>query len=139
MIAAAPASAFGVCARTSTVPVTPPALRNTATTSPAFIGPPRFIINLQSSISDHQSAISWFPVPPHPERTPRAVHPSVAAAGTPPKKKLTPGAWEEARALVYTHRHRLALGLGLMLVSRAAGLVAPFSTKYFVDDVITQQ
>jgi subfamily B ATP-binding cassette protein MsbA len=67
------------------------------------------------------------------------VHPSVAAAGTPPKKKLTPGAWEEARALVYTHRHRLALGLGLMLVSRAAGLVAPFSTKYFVDDVITQQ
>jgi len=78
-------------------------------------------------------------VPPHPERTPRAVHPSVAAAGTPPKKKLTPGAWEEARALVYTHRHRLALGLGLMLVSRAAGLVAPFSTKYFVDDVITQQ
>lgn len=67
------------------------------------------------------------------------MHPSVAAAGTPPKKKLTPGAWEEARALVYTHRHRLALGLGLMLVSRAAGLVAPFSTKYFVDDVITQQ
>ena len=67
------------------------------------------------------------------------MHPSVAAAGTPPKKKLTAGAWEEARALVYTHRKRLALGLSLMLVSRAAGLVAPFSTKYFVDDVITQQ
>src|SRR5204863_10012465 len=78
-------------------------------------------------------------VPPHPERTPRAVHPSVAAAGTPPKKKITAGAWEEARALVWTHRKRLALGLGLMLVSRAAGLVAPFSTKYLMDDVIAQK
>ena len=78
-------------------------------------------------------------MPPHPERTPRAVHPSVAAAGTPPKKKITPGAWEEARALIWTHRKRLALGLGLMLISRAAGLVAPFSTKYLMDDVIAQQ
>ena len=50
--------------------------------------------------------------------------------------KLTPGAWEEARALVYKHRKRLALGLGLMLISRMAGLVAPFSTKYLMDDVI---
>jgi len=79
------------------------------------------------------------PVPPHPERTPRAVHPSVAAAGTPPKKKISPGAWEEARGLIWTHRKRLALGLGLMLISRAAGLVAPFSTKYLMDDVIAQQ
>jgi len=63
----------------------------------------------------------------------------VAAVETPKKKKLTAGAWEEARALVYTHRKRLALGLTLMLISRAAGLVAPFSTKYFVDDVVTQQ
>ena len=55
-----------------------------------------------------------------------------------PRKKLTPGAWEEARALVWTHRKRLALGLGLMLVSRAAGLVAPFSTRYLMDDVIAQ-
>src|SRR4051794_30299634 len=55
-----------------------------------------------------------------------------------PKKKITPGAWEEARGLVWTHRKRLALGLCLMLVSRAAGLVAPFSTKFFMDDVIAQ-
>jgi subfamily B ATP-binding cassette protein MsbA len=57
-----------------------------------------------------------------------------------PSKKpaLTPGAWEEARALLWTHRRRLALGLGLMLVSRAAGLVAPFSTKWFMDDVVAQ-
>jgi len=55
-----------------------------------------------------------------------------------PKSKLTPGAWEEARALIYKHRKRLALGLGLMLISRVAGLVAPFSTKYLMDDVIAQ-
>jgi ABC-type multidrug transport system fused ATPase/permease subunit len=79
------------------------------------------------------------PVPPHPERTPRAVHPSVAAAGAPPKAKISPGAWEEARALIWTHRKRLALGLSLMLISRAAGLVAPFSTKYLMDDVIAQK
>src|SRR5436190_20135836 len=80
-----------------------------------------------------------FLVPPHPERTPRSVHPSVGATGAPPKTKISRGAWEEARALIWTHRKRLALGLGLMLVSRAAGLVAPFSTKYLMDDVIAQK
>src|SRR5262245_54252150 len=55
------------------------------------------------------------------------------------KKKLSPDAWLEARALVWTYRKRLALGLALMLISRAAGLVAPFSTKWFMDDVITKQ
>src|SRR6478736_7687692 len=56
-----------------------------------------------------------------------------------PKKALTAGAWEEARSLIYTHRRRLAVGLALMLVSRVAGLVAPLSTKYFMDNVITQK
>jgi subfamily B ATP-binding cassette protein MsbA len=56
-----------------------------------------------------------------------------------PKKKLSPGAWQEARALVWTHRQRLSLGLGLMLISRLAGLVAPFSTKTLMDSVIAQQ
>ena len=42
----------------------------------------------------------------------------------PKKKALTAGAWEEARALIWTHRKRLSLGLGLMLVSRLAGFVA---------------
>jgi subfamily B ATP-binding cassette protein MsbA len=55
------------------------------------------------------------------------------------KKKLTPGAWEEARSLIWAHRRRLALGLGLILVSRLAGLVAPWSTKWLMDDVIGQQ
>jgi subfamily B ATP-binding cassette protein MsbA len=52
---------------------------------------------------------------------------------------MTPGAWEEARRLVWEHRKRMALGLGLMLVNRLSGLVAPWSTKWLVDDVIGKQ
>jgi ABC-type multidrug transport system fused ATPase/permease subunit len=58
------------------------------------------------------------------------------ANSEPPKKALTPGAWEEARGLVWTHRRRLALGLALMLVSRLSDLVLPTTTKYLMDDVI---
>ena len=54
------------------------------------------------------------------------------------KKKgfATPGAWAEARALVRTHRKRLILGMGLMLISRGAGFVVPAMSGYVVDDVI---
>lgn len=45
-------------------------------------------------------------------------------------------AWEEARALVAEHRARLSLGLGLLLLSKAAGFVLPSSTKYLIDEVI---
>jgi subfamily B ATP-binding cassette protein MsbA len=45
-------------------------------------------------------------------------------------------AWREARSLVWAHRRRLMLGLGLMLVSRLAGLVLPASSKYLIDDVV---
>jgi ABC-type multidrug transport system fused ATPase/permease subunit len=55
-----------------------------------------------------------------------------------PKKAFTAGAWDEARALIWTHRKRLALGLGLMTINRLSGLVLPTTTKYFVDDVIGQ-
>jgi subfamily B ATP-binding cassette protein MsbA len=44
--------------------------------------------------------------------------------------------WEEARVLVWAHRGRLALGLGLMLVNRTVGLVLPATSKFLVDDVI---
>jgi subfamily B ATP-binding cassette protein MsbA len=54
----------------------------------------------------------------------------------PPKPKLTKGAWEEARAIIWTHRKRLGLGLALMIVNRLAGLVLPFTSKYLMDDVI---
>ena len=52
------------------------------------------------------------------------------------KKRLTAGAWQEARALIWRYRWRLALGLLLMLVSRGAGLVLPAMTRYVIDDVI---
>ena len=54
------------------------------------------------------------------------------------KQFATPGAWDEARKLVHVHRNRLILGLGLMLVSRLAGLVLPWMSGYVVDDVIGQ-
>ncbi|MFL6254831.1 MAG: ABC transporter ATP-binding protein, partial [Pyrinomonadaceae bacterium] len=53
------------------------------------------------------------------------------------KKRLTPTqAWRDARELVWAHRSRLALGMGLMLVNRLVGLVLPASSKYLVDEVI---
>ncbi len=54
------------------------------------------------------------------------------------KKKLPPmsSVWREARELIWAHRHRLALGLGLMLISRLAGLVLPATSKFLIDDVI---
>ncbi len=55
-----------------------------------------------------------------------------------PKKAFTAGAWEEARGIIWTHRKRLALGLGLMLINRLSGFVLPTTTKYLMDDVITQ-
>ena len=56
----------------------------------------------------------------------------------PTKRKVTRGALDEARALVWSHRRRLALGLGLMVISRLSDLVLPFTTKYLMDDVIAQ-
>src|SRR5262249_62023865 len=60
----------------------------------------------------------------------------VAQPDKPTKNKLTAGAWEEARALVWQHRRRLALGLTTMLLHRLAGLVAPWSTKWLMDEGI---
>jgi len=73
----------------------------------------------------------------HPERTPRTGAPATGAPKA-PKKAFTPGAWEEARALIWTHRKRLALGLFLMLINRLSGLVLPTTTKYLMDDVISK-
>ena len=56
-----------------------------------------------------------------------------------PKKKLSPGAWQEARTLVWAHRNRLALGLALMIVNRLAGLVLPSTSKWLMDDVVGKQ
>src|SRR2546427_13262407 len=59
-------------------------------------------------------------------------------ATRPHKKTITPGAWQEARALIYAHRGRLAVGLALILVNRLAGLVLPSSSKWVIDPVINQ-
>jgi ABC-type multidrug transport system fused ATPase/permease subunit len=63
-----------------------------------------------------------------------AASPNVAS---PEKKKLTASAaWREARELMWARRSRLALGLGLMLVNRLAGLVLPATSKFLIDDII---
>ncbi|NOT28652.1 MAG: ABC transporter ATP-binding protein [Acidobacteria bacterium] len=60
-------------------------------------------------------------------------------AETNPAKKTrvtASAAWREARELLWSHRRRLGLGLALMLISRAAGLVLPASSKWLIDEVI---
>ena len=52
-----------------------------------------------------------------------------------PRPRLS-RAWREARALIWTYRSRLALGIALMLVNRLAGFVLPASSKYLIDNVI---
>ena len=53
------------------------------------------------------------------------------------KKRVTlTGAWADARELIWAHRHRLALGMALMIVNRLVGLVLPASSKFLIDDVI---
>jgi len=56
-----------------------------------------------------------------------------------PKKKIRwSEAWEEASALVWARRGRLALGLVVMVINRLSGLVLPASSKYLIDDVLTK-
>src|SRR5437870_2440859 len=59
-------------------------------------------------------------------------------ASRPKKAAITPGAWQEARALIYAHRKRLSLGLVLLLINRVAGFVLPASPKWVIDRVIGQ-
>lgn len=55
------------------------------------------------------------------------------------KKKVTLSVvWLEARQIIWARRGRLALGFGLLVVSRLAGLVLPASTKILIDDVMGQ-
>ena len=62
------------------------------------------------------------------------------AEDSPPKPRVNyRGAWAEAREIVWAYRWRLAVGLGLMLASRLAGLVLPASSKFLIDEVIGKQ
>ena len=76
---------------------------------------------------------------PNGAQKPGATAPASAEPrpATPKKPKVnTQRAWREAKVLLLEHRASLALGLSLMLVSRLAGLVLPYSTKSLIDDVI---
>ncbi|HET9275359.1 MAG TPA: ABC transporter ATP-binding protein [Gemmatimonadales bacterium] len=56
------------------------------------------------------------------------------------KRKVTLSTvWRESREIIWRHRSRLALGFGVMLVSRLAGLVLPASSKYLVDRVLVNR
>jgi ABC-type multidrug transport system fused ATPase/permease subunit len=52
------------------------------------------------------------------------------------RRGVSASAWAEAKGLVWARRGRLSVALALMLVSRAAGLVLPATSKYLIDDVI---
>ena len=65
-----------------------------------------------------------------------AAKPSEKAAA---EKRDLKRAWPEARALIWEHRRSVGIGLALMLVSRASGFVLPFSSKYLIDEVLTNQ
>ena len=54
------------------------------------------------------------------------------------KKPSARSAWRETRELFGRHRARITIGLLVMVVDRLAGFVAPFSLKFFVDDVVGQ-
>jgi len=56
----------------------------------------------------------------------------------PERKKRPPAAvvWREARELMWRHRRHLAIGFVLMIISRLAGFVLPYSSKVLIDDVI---
>jgi subfamily B ATP-binding cassette protein MsbA len=52
------------------------------------------------------------------------------------KKPKLDEVWRDARDLIRARKGRLSLGLLLMLISRAAGLVMPASSKFVIDEVI---
>jgi subfamily B ATP-binding cassette protein MsbA len=70
----------------------------------------------------------------HPERLPRST--VRGSLPTPPKKKLTAGAWEEARELIWKHRGRLSIGLVVMIIDRLSGFVMPWASKLVINDVV---
>ena len=65
--------------------------------------------------------------------------PAGAAPGEKKRKVNMANAWQEARALIWSHRVKIAFGILLVLVNTGAGFVLPTSTKFLVDDVIGQQ
>ena len=53
------------------------------------------------------------------------------------KKRIGWGVvWRESKDLLWERRGRLAIGFGLLLISRLAGMVLPATTKMLIDEVI---
>jgi subfamily B ATP-binding cassette protein MsbA len=48
-------------------------------------------------------------------------------------------AWELAKSIVWAQRWKLAVGLGLLFVDRAAGFVVPFAPKILLDEVVAHR
>ena len=68
---------------------------------------------------------------------------SMSASKTESKKaakkiKNMSATWREARALMWTHRKKLAFGFVLMVINRLAGFVLPGGSKYLIDTVLGQ-
>ncbi len=57
---------------------------------------------------------------------------------TAPKKTSRSAVWAEARSLFRQYRRGLAIGFGLMIVGRLLGFVLPTSTKFLIDNVLTE-
>ena len=55
------------------------------------------------------------------------------------KRKRSPEALREAKALIWKHKRYLAIGMALTLISRIAGLVLPAAPKYVIDHVIGEK
>ncbi len=87
----------------------------------------------------HTSPATSATPPEVPRTAPSAQSSATASPGTPKKSKVnTARAWSETRALMWTHRRSLAIGFLLMLVNRLSGLVLPASSKYLIDNVLSQ-
>lgn len=52
------------------------------------------------------------------------------------KRPSLSAVWQESRELLWTHRRSLSIGMALMLVSRLAGFVLPWSAKFLIDEVL---
>ena len=60
---------------------------------------------------------------------------STAIANEKKNRVTLSSAWTDARELIWAHRHRLALGMLLMIFNRLVGLVLPATSKFLIDDV----